>query len=85
MKTLDRGLVLQFFEVTMNLVPIGVICIFGNQYIMANFLQYLMFVLINFSLDFCVCEYVDVVQCQRNGQTQVKDLEVFSAISLIRV
>ena len=26
-----RDLVLQFFEVTMNLAPYGVLCIFGNQ------------------------------------------------------
>ena len=69
--TPDRGLVLQFFKATMNLPPTGVLCIFGNQYIMGrvlswsvilrkNILQYLMLVLVIFSLDFSVGEYVAV-------------------------
>ena len=32
--TSDRGLVLKFFEATMNIAPIGVLCIFSNQYMM---------------------------------------------------
>ena len=72
--TSDRGLVLQFFEVTINLASIGVFGVFGiygNQYSMgrvfscpviswSKFWQYLMLVSLSFSLDFCVCEYVDV-------------------------
>ena len=60
----------QFFKATMNLPPTGVLCIFGNQYIMGrvlswsvilrrNILQYLMLVLVIFSLDFSV-EYVGI-------------------------
>ena len=52
----------------MNLAPIGVLYIFGNQYIMgrvlscsvilrSNVLQYLMLVSLSSSLDFSVCEY----------------------------
>ena len=50
--------------------PIGVLCIFGNQYIMgrvlscpvilrSNFFQHLMLVSTSSFLDFCVCWYVD--------------------------
>ena len=31
------GLVLQFFQTTMNLASIGVACIFGHRYIMEDF------------------------------------------------
>ena len=58
--TSDRGLVQLLFVTTMNLAPIGVLCIFGNQYIMekvlscsvilrSHFLQYLMLFLIVFN------------------------------------
>ena len=36
--TSDRGLVQLLFVTTMNLAPIGVLCIFGNQYIMEKVL-----------------------------------------------
>ena len=69
--TSDSSLLLQFFEATMNLAPIGALHIFGNQYIMgivlscsvilrSILLQYLVLVSINSSLDFCVCKYGDV-------------------------
>ena len=32
-----RGLVLQFFEATMNLPPVLVLCIFGNHYIIGSY------------------------------------------------
>ena len=68
--TSDKGFLLQFFKVTMNLAPIGVLCIFGNQYNMgrvlfysvilkSKLLRYLMLVSLRYSLDFCVCD-VDV-------------------------
>ena len=37
--TSDRGLVVQIFEATMNLAPIGVICIFGYDCIMGGVLS----------------------------------------------
>ena len=57
--TSDRGLVLQHFEATMNLV-----------------LQYLMLVLKNYSLDFCVREYVDVEFLFLFGETSANRLEI---------
>ena len=57
--TSDRGLVLQHFEETMNLV-----------------LQYLMLVLKNYSLDFCVHEYVDVEFLFLFGETSANRLEI---------
>lgn len=55
----------KLFEKNMNLALIGVLCIFGKQYIMGRvlsceiilrsiFLEYLMIVSVSSSLDFCV-------------------------------
>ena len=69
--TSDRGLVMHIFDITMNLVWIGVLCVFGNQYNMgrvlsysvilrSNVLQYSMLLSISSSIEFCPCEYFDV-------------------------
>ena len=83
---LDRGLVLQIFEATMNLAPIIALSVFGNQYIMgrvlscsvilrSNFLRHLMLVLIS-SLDFSGCEYIDVEFLFLFGEISTNCLEM---------
>ena len=44
----DRGLVLQFFEATMNLAHISVLCSFGNHYIMGKNFVLLNYFKVNF-------------------------------------
>ena len=70
----------------MNLAPIGVWYIFGEQYIMervlscsvilsSHFSQYLTSLLVIFSLNFCACEYVDV-DFFLSGETSANSLEM---------
>ena len=83
-----------------------VLCIFDNQYIIgkvlswsvilrSNFLQYLMVALINFSWEFCFCEYVDAESLFVFRETSVNSLEMqhfphknkklFDALSMVTI
>ena len=85
--TLGRRLLPQTFKATLNLVPIAVSCVFGNQYIMgkvlscsvilkSNFLQYLIIVSIIFSLEYCVFDYVDDNFLFLFGETSANSLDM---------
>ena len=82
--TSNRGLVLQFFEVTMNLGPIGILYIFGNQYIIGGVFVLFSYFTVTFfavflassSLDFCVWEDIDGGFLFLFGKTSANSLEM---------
>ena len=75
------SLILQFFKASLNLVPVPVLCIFGNHCIRGHYLRLIFFAVFDVisvisSLDFSVCEYVDAEFLYLLGETSASSLEM---------